>query len=161
MPFDGIHGHGKHLEAPGEGQQAGSDTEGNYVGQRIEFFAEIAGGFGHPRNAAIDRVKGDGEADGHGGVVEMLRLLHRSLQALHNGKVAGGDIARGEERGNDIHASAQAPSPFDGERSEGIALHAKLSCKTSSEGSPCSGWMSARTDAPPLTRCPRATRTCA
>ena len=93
MPLDGIHGHGKHLEAPGEGQQAGSDTKGNYVSQRIEFLAELAGGFGHARDAAIDRVEGDGEADGQGGIVEMLRLLHRSLQALRNGKIAGGDIA--------------------------------------------------------------------
>ena len=39
------------------------------------------------------RVKGDGEADGQGGIVEMPRLLHRTLQALRNGEVAGGDIA--------------------------------------------------------------------
>ena len=93
LPQHGIHGRGQRLEAPGEGQQAGSDAKGNYVRQRIELLAELAGGFGHARDAAIDGVKGDGKADGQGGIVEMPRLLHRSLQALGYGKVAGGDIA--------------------------------------------------------------------
>ena len=110
LPAHGIHGRGQHLETPGEGQEAGSDAEGNHVRQRIELFAEVAGGFGHARDAAIDGVKGDGKADGQGSIVEMPRLLHRSLQALHNSEVAGGDIACGEERRHDIHAAAQ-PAP--------------------------------------------------
>ena len=93
LPPHRIHGHGKRLKAPGIGQQTGSDTKGNHVGQRIEFLAEVAGGFGHARDAAIEGVKRDGKADGQGGIVEMARLLHRSLQTLRNGEVAGRDIA--------------------------------------------------------------------
>ena len=81
------------METPGKGQDAGRDAKGDHVCQRIEFLAEVAGGFGHARDAAIEGVKGDGEADGQGGVVEMARLLHRALQALRNGEVAGCDIA--------------------------------------------------------------------
>src|ERR1700693_3985331 len=71
LPPHRIHGHGKILEAPGEGQEARSDAKGDHVGQRIELLAEVAGGFGHARNAPIQSVKRDGEADGQGGIVEM------------------------------------------------------------------------------------------
>jgi hypothetical protein len=64
------------VKAPGEGQDAGGDTKGNDVGQRIQFLAKLAGRLGHARDAAIQGVKRDGEADRQGGVIEMVRLQY-------------------------------------------------------------------------------------
>ncbi len=81
------------MKAPGEGEETGSDAKGDDVGERVELLAELTGGFGHASNAAINGIEWDGEANGQCGIVEMPRLLHRSLQALRNGVVAGRDIA--------------------------------------------------------------------
>src|ERR1700678_33481 len=105
LATDSIHGGGKGLKSPGVSEEAGSDSEGNDIGQRIKLLAKFAGGFGHARDAAIERVKRDGEADGQGGPVEMPRLLHRTLQTLSDGVVAGSDVARGKKRRHDVHAS--------------------------------------------------------
>ncbi len=59
------------MESPDEGQQAGRHAEGDDVGQRIQFLAEIAGGIGHARDAAVERVEGNGEQDGDRRPVKM------------------------------------------------------------------------------------------
>ena len=77
--------------------------------ERIQFLAEVAGGVGHARDASVERVERNGEADGQRGVVEVLRLQQRALQALRDGEVAGRDIAGGKERRQHIHASPARP----------------------------------------------------
>ena len=53
------------LNAPGERQHGGSDAEADHVGERIHFTAEIAGGVGHARDAAVQAVEQNSQADGY------------------------------------------------------------------------------------------------
>jgi len=75
LPKPGIHRHGEHAKAPAIGKDAGRYSEGDDVGERIEFFAEVAGSVGHARDSAIERVKRYRESDSQRGVVEVVRLL--------------------------------------------------------------------------------------
>ena len=59
------------MEAPHPGQQRRSNAEGDDVGQRIEFPAEIAVGVGHARDAAVEAVEQYGKTDRHGGEVQV------------------------------------------------------------------------------------------
>ncbi len=68
LRVDGI---GQEVESPDERQQAGRHAEGDGVGQRIQFLAKFAGGVGHARDAAVQRVEGDGEEDGDGRPVQV------------------------------------------------------------------------------------------
>ena len=59
------------MKAPHPGKQRRGNAEGDHISQRIEFPAEIAGGMGHTRDAAVQTVEQYGKADGHGGKVQM------------------------------------------------------------------------------------------
>ena len=106
-----VDGVGQEMKAPDDGQQAGRDAEGDDVGQRIELLAEVAGGVGHAGDAAVERVEGDGEEDGDGRPVKMgvrVAVAAERGNGLGDGEVAGADVARGKERGQQKHAAAQA-----------------------------------------------------
>ena len=78
----GTDGLGQGAESPGEGEDAGGDAEGDDIGQGIELAAEVAFGVGEAGDAAIECVEGDGEADGDGGVVEVMGLERASLRGF-------------------------------------------------------------------------------
>ncbi len=73
---------GELREAPEISEQRGSDAESDDVGERVEFAAELAFGVGHARDAAVERVEGDGEADGDGGVIEVIGFRARSRASI-------------------------------------------------------------------------------
>ena len=50
-------------EAPGEGQDGWSETEGNYVGKGVHFAAEIAGGVRHTRDPAVQAIQENRDPD--------------------------------------------------------------------------------------------------
>src|SRR5579875_182817 len=98
----------EHTEAPGKGKNAGGNAKSNHIGKGIKFFAEFAGGMGHARDAAIERIEGYCKTNGQGGPVKMMRLLCRALQALHDGKITCRDVSCREKRGQDVHPTAPA-----------------------------------------------------
>ena len=102
-----VHHPGEGAESPGEGEDAGGDAEGDDVGEGIELAAEVAFGVGEAGDAAIEGVERDGEADGDGGVIEMMRREGGAFEALGDGEEAGRDVDRGEERGQDEHAAGR------------------------------------------------------
>ena len=105
-----IHGIGQKMESPDERQQAGRHAEGDGVGQRIQLLAEVAAGVGHARDAAVERVEGNGENDGDGRPVQVrVRVagVGEGRHGLGDGKEAGGDVAHGKQRGQQEHAAAQ------------------------------------------------------
>ena len=52
------------IKAPHIRKQAGSHAKRNHIRQRIELPAEIARRIGHPRDASIERIKGNGYKNG-------------------------------------------------------------------------------------------------
>ena len=76
------------------------------VGQRIEFFAEIAAGAGHARDAAVESVKQHRKANRFGRVVEMPVLGGRGVHDLQDGVVAQRHICGGKQRGENVHPFA-------------------------------------------------------
>ena len=97
-PHQVVHGERRQLaEAPGKREDAGSDAEGDDVGERVKFLAEVAGRVGHAGDAAVQRVEGNREQDGERSEIEMLRLQRRPLQTLRNGVIAGGNVAGSKE----------------------------------------------------------------
>ena len=63
----GSHG----ANSPGVGENGRSDTEADDVGKRVKFLSEVAVGAHRARDASIERIEEDSEADGAGGVVEV------------------------------------------------------------------------------------------
>ena len=106
LRIDGI---GQEMETPDEGQQAGRHAEGDHVGQRIEFPAEVAGGVGHARNAAVERIEGNGDQDGDRRPIKV-QLARRALMASMvcvMEKKPSGQVAGGKQRRQQVHAAAQ------------------------------------------------------
>ena len=99
---------GQQAESPHPGEHGGGHAEGDDVGQRVQLAAEVAGGAGHARDAPVEHVEDDGEADGAGGKVEVPGLRHRALHGLGDRKVAEGHVGGGEQRRQQVHAAAQA-----------------------------------------------------
>jgi len=96
----GIDGVGKEMKSPDESQQTGRHAKGDGVSQRIQFLAKLATGIGHPRDAAIQSIKGNGKDDGDRGPIQMGRRIanvHDGLDGLRNGIVPGSDIAHCKE----------------------------------------------------------------
>ena len=88
----------------------GRNTKRDDVGQRIQLLAKIAGRIGHAGDAPVERVKRNREQDGERRIVEVPRLKPRPLQALRDGVVPGGDIARRKQRRQHEHTAS--PWPF-------------------------------------------------
>src|SRR5579864_1586092 len=155
---------GQAAEAPHPRQNGRCHTKGDDIGKRIELAPEVAGGMRHACDASIEAVEEYGDPDGFGGVIEVPGIGRRSLHGLQNGEVTRCDVARGEERGQQIDAFAEAPAARLGK--VGIAakwrIHRAIpassvccSAATLREGS--GRWAS--TLDPPLTRSPILTVT--
>ena len=71
-----VDGGGQKVKAPDESQQAGRHPEGDRVGQRIQFLAEIAACVGHAGDAAVERIEGNRKNNGDGRPIQMLSLIH-------------------------------------------------------------------------------------
>src|ERR1700675_3455865 len=95
------------MKAPHPGKERWGNAEGDDVCERIEFSAEIAGGVGHARDAAVQTVEQYGKADGHGGEVQVPGVTRGAMHGLKNGVETRRDICRGEQRGQYVHAFAQ------------------------------------------------------
>jgi hypothetical protein len=61
------------MHGPDIQQQAGNDTEADYIGQGIQFGAEFAGTVQEARDAPIERIEDGRYRDGR----------HRQFPALH------------------------------------------------------------------------------
>jgi len=102
-------GIGQVVETPDVGQKAGRDTEGDDVGERIEFLAELACRVGHTGYAPVECVKGNGKKDGDCGPVEVgvgVAAAADGRDGLSDGEVAGSDVADSEQRRQQVHAPA-------------------------------------------------------
>ena len=97
----GSHG----ANSPGVGKNGRSDTEADDVGERVKFFSEEACSAHCARDASIERVEEDGEADGAGGVVE---VGHFAVECGENRIVTAQKIGDGENAGEDVDATAEA-----------------------------------------------------
>ena len=51
---------GHQVKSPTPCQHGGGHTESDHVGQRVQFFAEIAAGAGHARDAPVEPVEQHG-----------------------------------------------------------------------------------------------------
>src|SRR5437762_2335614 len=135
-----------------------SNPEGNNVGQGVKLTAKVAGRVGQARNAAIQTIQYHGYANGLGGIVEVPKIFTRSLQCLQNGVVAGGDVAHGKQRGQQVHAFPE-PAALPG----GIFLPPQLKIHRQVPFRAAAGLFAKRaiTLEPPFTRSPTFTTTCA
>jgi hypothetical protein len=91
------------LHAPRERQHRRGHAETHSVRQRIHLAAEIAGGVGHARDAAVQTVEEHGRADGLGRHGELIGRAgaangrqHGTAERSKNRKVAEKNVARGE-----------------------------------------------------------------
>ena len=91
------------MHAPGVGQNGGSDAEGDDVGERIHFAAEIADGVRHAGDAAVQPVQHHGGADRLGRHFEVrigaelsAGREQRAFDGAKNGDESEKDIAGGE-----------------------------------------------------------------
>ena len=60
-------------DAPGVGQKRGSHAEAHDVRERIELLSKLAVGAHGARDAPVQRIENNGDADGASGVVEIRR----------------------------------------------------------------------------------------
>ena len=88
------------------GQNRRSNAKSDHVGQRVQFASKRAGGVGQPRDAAVEEVEHDGNADGLGRLVEVPRIACRALNGLRNGVIAGCNVDRREHGRQEIQALA-------------------------------------------------------
>src|SRR5882762_8320381 len=95
------------MKAPHPGKERWGNAEGDDICERIKFSAEIAGGVGHARDAAVQTVEQYGKADGLGGEVKVPGFTRGAMHGLQNRIEPGSDIRRGEQRRQYIHAFAQ------------------------------------------------------
>src|SRR5215470_18758407 len=58
--------------APGKSQYGRRNTEAYYVGERVELHSKLGVGAGHAGDAAVERIKNNGDADGLGSMVEII-----------------------------------------------------------------------------------------
>ena len=97
----GSHG----ANSPGVGENGGRDTEADDVGEGVKFLSEVAIGAHRARDASIERIEKDGEADGAGGVVE---VRHFAVECGENRVVTAQKIGDGENAGENVDAAAEA-----------------------------------------------------
>ena len=103
------------LDAPGERQHGRGDAEGDHVGKRIHFAAEIADRICHARDAAIQPIQNHRDADGYGRDFEM-RIAAEVVRPLPTKRLqwiaddsdeAEKNIASGEQSGQRIGGAAR------------------------------------------------------
>ena len=90
----------KASKRPAVGEQGRSHAEGDDVGQAVELAAELAGGPGQARDAAVQHVEHDGPADERGG------LREPTVEGLDDGPEAQEQVPDGEQAGQDGGARA-------------------------------------------------------
>ena len=105
------------LHAPGERQHRRRDAEADHVGERIHFAAEIADGVGHARDAAVQAIQEDGDADGILAAVSKCSDAPRRVvppasiapsKELQDRDVAEENVARGEQRRQGVGRAPRA-----------------------------------------------------
>ena len=89
-------------EPPGVGQDRRRDTERDRVGQRVELHAEFTRGAREPRDAAVEHVEHDRDADVRRSALEV------AAQRVDDARVAAEHVAHGEETGQQGDAAPQA-----------------------------------------------------
>src|SRR5215471_6327692 len=110
----------QHSKSPYPRQHGGSHPEGDYISQRVQFAAKVAGCVSQTGDAPIQAICYDGHANGFGGKIKMpvlwlapLEVRSQPLAAqkrLHDCVVAGAYVQRCEERRQQVHAFPH-PSP--------------------------------------------------
>src|ERR1700733_1039873 len=95
------------MEAPHPCEQSWRDSEGNYVGQRIQLSAEITGGVGHARDSSVQAIEQHGKADRFGREIQVPRFTLAAMHGLENRVEPSRNIRGSEQRGQYIHALAQ------------------------------------------------------
>ena len=89
-------------QAPRKRENRRRHAERDDVGQRIELHAELAGRAGHPRDAAVEHVEHDREAD------ERRRGLELAAHRVDDAGVAAEHVAQREQAGQQRHAAPDA-----------------------------------------------------
>ncbi len=102
------------MNAPGIGENGRGKAEADHVGERIHLAAEIAGGVGHARDAAIEAIEKNGGPNSLRGYAEMIvgagharGNQQRPAKCTQNGDVSQEDVARGKERWQRIGGAAR------------------------------------------------------
>src|SRR4029077_17938434 len=78
--------------SPRVGEDSGRDAKADECGTRMELRAKFGVAAGEARNAAIQRIKNDGDADSFGSVIE---IFGRAEHGRHNSVVAAKQVRRG------------------------------------------------------------------
>src|SRR5882672_497535 len=147
------------MKAPEEGQHGRCDPEGDDVGERIQFPAEITAGVSHAGDGAVERIEEYGETNGNRSEIEVLRGSWRALRDLHQCVVSGSDVGGGEHGRQNVHTAAQAaigPVVFAAHGMREFHLRAPTSAALAPTSSPMPDSI-ASTLAPPRTRSPTLT----
>ena len=90
-------------QSPRERQNRRRDAERDHVGQRVELDAEVARRAGQPRDAAVEHVEHDGEADERRGRLEL--AAHR----VDDARVAAEHVAQREQAGQQVDTAPEPP----------------------------------------------------
>ena len=88
-------------EPPRERQDRRRDAERDDVRERVELDAELARRAGHPRNAAVEHVEHDGEADERRG--RLVLAAHR----VDDARVPAEHVAHRQQAGQQVDAATQ------------------------------------------------------
>ena len=93
-------------DTPGKGESGRCDSEGDDVGEGIDFAAEITDGVRHARDFTVHAVGEDGQTNCQGGViVEAGGLIFHArwkrdcLHGLHQAVITAKQGSRGKQRG--------------------------------------------------------------
>ena len=92
------------FESPRERQDRRRDPERDDVGERVELQAELAFRAGQPRDAAVEHVEHEGEAD------EGRRGLELAAHRVDDAGVAAEHVAHREQAGQQVDAAAEPSS---------------------------------------------------
>src|SRR5271165_920248 len=103
------------MEAPNISQEAGSHTEGDHVGQRIQFLAEFARRIRHAGDAPVKGIERNGKKNCERRPVQAglrVTITADRREGLHNGEVARADVSHREQRGEQVHAAMEPRLPL-------------------------------------------------
>jgi hypothetical protein len=88
---------GQHAEPPHPREHRRRHAEGDHVGERVQLLAELAGGVGEACDQPIHEVEYHGDADGFGGIIEMVRMVHAPQDRLRQRVISQRDVTAGEQ----------------------------------------------------------------
>ncbi len=101
----------QHAKAPVPGQYRRSDAKCDHVRQRVQFATEGAGRVGEARDAAVEKIEDDGDANRLCSLIEVPRIGGRTLNGLRNRVVTSRNVSGGEYGRQDVQALSGPARP--------------------------------------------------